>query len=292
MSMKPWEYDHSVVPIPWRETDLSAVKGLRWGVIWDDGVVAPSPPCLRALKSVVSLLEANGHEVVTIDPPSQYEGLKLASQLIYADGGKTMMRIMHTGEYNDPGVIEALAMFRMPRFSKRLYAWYIRHIRGDDVYAGLVENWSEKTVPELLTLVAAREAYRALWFEFWKTQNLDFIITVPNAHPAVPHGGMKEGWKSCGYTFLWNLLDYSAGILPVTHVDKNRDALSPTFKPRNAVEAGAYRMYDATKQHGLPIGVQVISRRYSEEKVLEGMKIVEKLLKQEGSAYELFERDD
>lgn len=87
-------------------------------------------------------------------------------------------------------------------------------------------------------------------------------------------------------------LDYSAGILPVTHVDKNRDALSPTFKPRNAVEAGAYRMYDATKQHGLPIGVQVISRRYSEEKVLEGMKIVEKLLKQEGSAYELFERDD
>lgn len=37
MSMKPWDYDHFVLPIPWREVDLSSAKGLRWGVLWDDG---------------------------------------------------------------------------------------------------------------------------------------------------------------------------------------------------------------------------------------------------------------
>lgn len=32
--------------------------------MWDDGVVAPSPACRRALQEVVSTLEAHGHEVV------------------------------------------------------------------------------------------------------------------------------------------------------------------------------------------------------------------------------------
>lgn len=86
-------------------------------------------------------------------------------------------------------------------------------------------------------------------------------------------------------------LDYSAGVLPVTHVDKSRDALS-AFKPKNAIEAGSYKMYDASKMHGLPVGVEVVGKRLEEEKVLEGMKIIEKLLKQDGKAYTLLEVND
>ena len=97
-------------------------------------------------------------------------------------------------------------MFAMPRFVKRLYAWYLRHIKRDETYAGLVENWSEKTVEEYLGLIAKREGYRARWFEMWKKEELDFVITVPNSLPAIPHGGMKEGFKACGYTFLFNLV--------------------------------------------------------------------------------------
>lgn len=113
---------------------------------------------------------------------------------------------MRSGESNDPGVREAIAMFRVPRFIKKLYAWYLRYIRRDEVYAGLIEVWHEKTVPEYLALVARREAYREYWFEWMRKEGLDFILTVPNALPAVPHGGMKEGFKACGYTFLFNLV--------------------------------------------------------------------------------------
>ncbi|OSX63279.1 hypothetical protein POSPLADRAFT_1055337 [Postia placenta MAD-698-R-SB12] len=291
MSMKPWEYDPYVVPMPWRDVELPPTKPVRWGVIWDDGVVAPSPACLRALQDVVSALESNGHEVVAIEPPSLFEGLELGSQLFYPDSGKLCVAPMRTGEYQDPGVEQALAMFRAPRFIKRLYAWYIRRVRRDPQYAALIEEWFDKTVPQYLGLVARREAYRARWHEFWQNEGLDFVVTVPNAHPAVPNGGMLEGWKSCTYTVLFNLLDYSAGVLPVTHVDKERDVLLSAFKPRNAIEAGAYRMYDAQKMHGLPVGVQIVGRRFQEEKVLEGMKTVERLLRREGKAYEVLERD-
>jgi hypothetical protein len=37
--------------------------------------------------------------------------------------------------------------------------------------------------------------------------------------------------------------------------------------------------------HGLPVGVHIVSRRLEEEKVLEGMKVMEALLEREGIAY-------
>ena len=75
-------------------------------------------------------------------------------------------------------------------------------------------------------------------------------------------------------------LDYSAGVLPVTHVDRDVD-MCGRFKPRNAIEAGQYKMYDSSAMHGLPVGVQIAGRRLQEEKVLEGMKLIESLLKVE-----------
>lgn len=239
------------------------------------------------------------------NPPSPYDGLKIGSQLLLADGGKTANKPIRTGESNDPGMRQAMLMLSLPRWTKRIYAWYLRYIRKDEIFAGLVENWHEKSVEEYWKLIAEREDYRAHWFAMWQDEQLDFVLTVPNPLPALPHGGAKQSWKACGYTFLFNLvrlffllkariltyvhelqLDYSAGVLPITRVDRSQDALSPFFKARNAIEAGMYKMYDAHSMHGLPIGVQVVGQRLEEEKVLEGMKIIESLLAVEGKAYE------
>lgn len=38
-------------------------------------------------------------------------------------------------------------------------------------------------------------------------------------------------------------------------------------------------MYDPGKMAGLPVGVQIIGRRLEEEKVMEGMKLIEDILK-------------
>lgn len=194
-------------------------------------------------------------------------------------------------------------MFKLPRWVKRIYAWYLRHIRGDEIYAGLVENWHEQRITEFWPLVARREDYKNRWFEMWEREGLDFVLTVPNAFPACPHGGMKEGFSACGYAFLFNIvsppslhfrefglitsrkLDYAAGVLPVTRVDAKLDKLH-YFKARNAIEKGSYKAYDPVAMAGLPIGVQIVGRRLEEEKVMEGMKIVESLLRKDGTVYE------
>ena len=67
-------------------------------------------------------------------------------------------------------------------------------------------------------------------------------------------------------------------------MDRTRDELV-SFQSRNAIEKGQYKMYDADKMHGLPVGVQVVGRRLQEEKVLEGLTLVEKLLKEDAKKY-------
>lgn len=93
IQMKPWTYDHSCHPLPWR-SDVEqeyAAKALRIGILRTDGVVDPSPACRRALELTEAALRKAGHEVVEIDPPSPYEGLCLASILLNSDGLETAM---------------------------------------------------------------------------------------------------------------------------------------------------------------------------------------------------------
>ncbi len=86
-------------------------------------------------------------------------------------------------------------------------------------------------------------------------------------------------------------MDYSAGVVPITHVDKALDKLPETFKfgKLNGVAKGAYKHYDAEAMHGVPVGVQVVGRRLEEEKVLAIMKRLEDALGEE--KYQLLDLD-
>lgn len=81
-------------------------------------------------------------------------------------------------------------------------------------------------------------------------------------------------------------MDYPAGVIPVTKVDPVEDVLPKDFKPRNHVEKGAYKNYQAEKMGGLPVGVQIIGRRLEEEWTLKGMELVEDALHKIGIRYD------
>ena len=87
-------------------------------------------------------------------------------------------------------------------------------------------------------------------------------------------------------------LDYTAGIVPVSHVSADLDALPKAFKvgKLNGLARGAYMHYDAQKMSGLPLAVQVVGQRLSEEKVLAAMcRIEDALEKHNGGKYELLD---
>jgi len=183
-------------------------------------------------------------------------------------------------------------LMALPRPFKWVYYAWVKYVRRDEIWAGLIRDWNEKSCYEQWKLVTKREAYKAKFHDWWEQEaKIDFMITPPNATPAVPHEGMHDAVSSCGYTFLFNLLDYTAGIMPITHVDKALDQLPSDFslKKLNGVAYGAYKLYDATAMHGLPVGVQVVGQRLEEEKVLAVMKRIEDALGDD--KYQLMEID-
>lgn len=171
------------------------------------GVVEPSPACVRALDTVVSALRSEGHEVIEVDPPSPYEALVIASTLLNSDGCKTFRSFFRTGERSDPGAAQLSLYMKLPRTIRYLYCLWVRYVRRDAIWAGLLANFHEKSAFEQWKWVSRRETYKAKWHAWWQNEaKLDFILTPPNATPAIPHDGMKDAVSSCGYTFLFNLV--------------------------------------------------------------------------------------
>ncbi|KAG8531472.1 uncharacterized protein KY384_003101 [Bacidia gigantensis] len=74
LSISPWLRDPYVMPIPWREKDVTrtlsraAANGssdnempLKFGIYWNDGVVTPHPPIQRGLHMVANAIKKAGH---------------------------------------------------------------------------------------------------------------------------------------------------------------------------------------------------------------------------------------
>lgn len=317
IKMEPWKYDHSVHPISWRdgvEKDAKSRK-LRIGVMKSDGVVPPTPAIARAIDTTIAALTAAGHTLVDIVPPPSATpliGLGLAAQLLNSDGCETFNSHFRTGESTDPGAANMTSFAYLAKPFRYLYYLYVRYIKRDPVWAFLLRGFNRKTATEQWAITAQRENFRATWFNWWndKQQSYDFILTPVNATPALPHGAMRDAFSSCGYTFLFNMLDYSCGVLPTGHVDAAKDALvtaggksgKNAYKSAlkelgadNGVSRGAWKHYDAEKMHGLPTAVQVVGRRWDEENVLGYMEQVERALEEykgpngEGGKYQLLE---
>lgn len=210
IGMRPWTYDHTVHPIPWRGNIVDEVENtarFKVGVMRTDGVVDPSPACARALEEVVEALQKHGHQVTDVTPPDPYEGLCIASQLLNSDGCRTFKALFRTGEWEDAGAKQLSWLMGLPRPFKWFYYMWVKYVRRDDIWAGLVRDWHEKSAFEQWKLVSKREEYRARWHDWWEQEaKVDFLITPPNATPAVPHDGMMNAVSSCGYTFLFNLV--------------------------------------------------------------------------------------
>lgn len=66
LSSEPWLHDPEVLPLPYRadaECNYKSTPKLAFGVLESDGVVAPHPPIIRAVREVRKALEAEGHAV-------------------------------------------------------------------------------------------------------------------------------------------------------------------------------------------------------------------------------------
>ncbi|KAJ5617967.1 hypothetical protein N7537_003081 [Penicillium hordei] len=83
----------------------------------------------------------------------------------------------------------------------------------------------------------------------------DDVVAPAFPTPAPLHNTSRY-W---GYTSLFNLLDYSALVFPVTKVDPERGAKDATYTPKNEFDSWSYEHYDPVKQKDAPVSLQLVA---------------------------------
>ncbi|KAI4727784.1 acetamidase [Aureobasidium sp. EXF-10728] len=236
---EPWRLDPKCLPIPWRNIDVG--KKLRLGVVWNDGMVIPTPPVRRALKHAVDVLRESGHEIVEWKPELHSEAVDLLSQFFLADGAKSVREIL--APVDEPFREEMLD------YSKA----------------------SEIGVHKMWQLQIKRTKLCKDYLDRWTQAGLDGILC-----PTTPFAGVENGkFKHVGYTGVFNILDYSAMSFPSgVLADKQLDKAESGTEPLSQIDAQIQTEYNAEAVHGMPVSLQLVANRLEEEKVVAMTRVV------------------
>lgn len=262
IDQKPWLKEPSLLPFPWRDnvsylTKSDGKKRLKVAVLWDDGVVKPHPPVIRALKEVSSKLKSIPEvELVDWKPYKHAHAWEIISSLYFADGGKEEKEAIDaSGEPWRP--LSHFIITEQP-------------------------CCKELTVPEVWNWTVKREAYRAEYAELWNRtaaagdeESAVDVILCPVGPGAAPPLNHARYW---GYTSQWNLLDYPALVFPVTKVDQEKDQAEVGYKPMNDQDEFNYKLYSPAAYVDAPVSLQLVGRRYEDEKIFEALEFIQEAI--------------
>ncbi|WWD17676.1 hypothetical protein CI109_102117 [Kwoniella shandongensis] len=275
-----------LIHMPWKEVELP--KKLRVGYFTEDNCIKASPACVRAVEESVAALRKAGHEVVRFEPPDVSEALKVFAGLTSADGYKTLLGNIGPDPM-EPSMRLVTIGSRIPRWLAWFAHWLLDSVLKDHMFASTFATSRPKSVEEFWKYTRRRDVYANAFRKLvWEDKKFDMILCPVQAVPAVEHGRTNFLSPLCIGTVLYNVVDSTVGVIPVTHVDRERDATPPDYLEgsqgswlleKRVYEGGPEKAaYDAEKMHGLPVGVQIVGQAWEEEKVLAIMKVVEELV--------------
>ncbi|OTB07283.1 hypothetical protein M426DRAFT_318298 [Hypoxylon sp. CI-4A] len=262
LSTQPWIRDPTVVPLPFRQDVVDSylaranVDGtvktghtpLKLGVLWTDGVVGPHPPIARGLRMVVDAVKKAGHKVVDWEPPSHALAKKIHLSIITADGSQDIYKQL---KLSGEPVIPLFAAHGMrPKPPMELLKFQDLSRQGLEFEAQYSDYWNSTAEDD--------------------GQIVDAVIM-----PVAPHAAVIPGkYYHIDYTESMNLTDYSSVVIPVTKADKLLDPFDQSYRPLNPKDEKNWKAYDPEAYDGGPVGVQIVARKFEEEKAWAIAKII------------------
>lgn len=272
---KPWNRDPLAVRKPWNQREYELEEhgygvGMCFAIMWDNDVVKPHPPLIRALEITKAALEAAGHKVIDWVPHRHMEIYRNTERIFNADGGHDFRADC---ELSGEPLIQTMS----PTEDAHEYALdqpLAKTLVGEPVHISAFELWQ---------LHKEKRDLRKSYLDYWEATKsvtgtgrpVDAIISPAVASVACPHGCNSDAF----YTTVCNSLDLAAYAFPVTFADKELDKKPPPHEFRNHEDQALYELYDPELFHGLPVGLQLIGRTLEEEGVIGMTEVVDRALK-------------
>jgi|TARA_B110000091_G_scaffold178720_1_gene194617 Asp-tRNA(Asn)/Glu-tRNA(Gln) amidotransferase A subunit family amidase len=148
---------------------------------------------------------------------------------------------------------------------------------GERLQRMLVTMRTSMSTQEYWDTLADRTKYKKRFEKVYRHHQLDCLLTPGTGLPAHEHGKFGEVALAALYLSVFNFLDWTAGSVPVTTVNRQEEGI---YKG-----TGFQDKYDRKGQEqmensfGLPMGVQLSAPSGREEVVLRAMKDLEQVVK-------------
>ncbi|KAI1146361.1 amidase signature domain-containing protein [Nemania diffusa] len=112
--------------------------------------------------------------------------------------------------------------------------------------------------------------YESEYTDYWNaTAEEDGQVVDAVIMPVAPHAAVIPGkFYHTAYTEVFNLMNYSVVVIPVTKADKEVDVIDDAYQPSNELDRENWMAYDPEIYHGGPVGLQLVARKFEEEKIL------------------------
>ncbi|XP_071292759.1 vitamin D3 hydroxylase-associated protein-like [Agelaius tricolor] len=270
-----FQLDPSVPPIPFNEQVYSSSGPLRVGFYEGDGYFQPSPSMRRAVQLTRELLQDAGHTLVPFAPPKiDYMVDELFTRGIFSDGAAHLVDCFK-GDIVDPNLKSQYNTYRLPALVKRILAFILKPIypRIARDLGALCGVGSAKNLWDQHRAVAA---YRTEFITKWRQLRLD-VILCPVLGPAFNHGYAGKLFAATSYTHLYNVLDFPAGVVPVSTVTRADEEELKHYRGHYG-DPWDKRLREAVSGAvGMPVAVQCVALPWQEELCLRFMKEVEAL---------------
>ncbi|CAM4716685.1 unnamed protein product [Lepidochelys kempii] len=267
--------DPTVPPLPFDEEVYSSSAPLRIGYYDGDGYFQPSPSMRRAVQETRKLLQEAGHTLIPFTPPRiDYVVDELFTRGLFSDGAANLLD-KFKGDIVDPNLKSQISSYCLPTLVKRILALilkpvYPRIARDLNALCGV---GSAKNLWKHHVAVAA---YRTEFIAKWRELELN-VILCPALGPAFNKGYPGKLFAASSYTNLYNVLNFPAGVLPVTVVTEADEEELKNYRGHYS-DPWDKRLREAVEGAvGLPVAVQCVALPWQEELCLRFMKEVETL---------------
>ncbi|KAI9449479.1 general amidase [Lactarius psammicola] len=260
IGQKPWLKDPLSLRKHWngdeyRLAEHGGGQKLTFGILWNDGLVVPHPPIIRALEMTRGALIAAGHDVVDWKP---YKHAELYDATVFGTAGGQEETLAVTSQTGEP-ILKSMVGITAEG------ATYIGS-KGISAF-------------ELFKIQKKRAVLRKEYLDYWQSTSVststgrpvDAIISPVAPFPPPPHGR----YKSANYTMVWNALDYPACVFPVTKVDPVLDRPKPEREFLSKADQEAFQLYDSPETFkNAPVSLQLVGRTQEDEAVVAMTEIV------------------
>eukprot|EP01017_Pseudomicrothorax_dubius_P004355 TRINITY_DN10856_c0_g1_i1.p1 TRINITY_DN10856_c0_g1~~TRINITY_DN10856_c0_g1_i1.p1 ORF type:complete len:607 (+),score=108.03 TRINITY_DN10856_c0_g1_i1:28-1848(+) len=271
--------DPLIYPVPWREQEyLNATRArLRVGYLDTHPLLPVSRANRRAVNEVVNLLKSKGHEVVPFSIPNLEEITSTFFALVTAEGE---LRYLKEGLQGERLIDE----YQLTYFLTHLPLWLSGLVTKlllwkGEVRLGKVSEWTQKkTAAEYFTWYQKSLLEREKFLEHWQANKIDVMILPGLATPAFRHGQSSSLVLTTLYASIFNVIDFPVGAVPVTTVKHGEDVYNN--EDTNFTDRIFTDMVECLRGSvGMPIGVQVCTLPWEDEKCLGIMKQIEQYMK-------------